>query len=90
MEKLTSIRLQPMINMTDLDTDLWCPTLNFGRKKTGKFRFPIVFKNYKQAEKLYDELDKLKGKTIDEVKAVSDKLYDKYKKYHYKERGQKK
>ncbi len=83
-EKLTSIRLQPMINIKNLDTDLWCPVLSFGRKKSGKFKFPIVFKNYKMAEKLYDELEKLKGKTVDEVKSVSDKLYAKFKKYHYK------
>lgn len=84
-ETLTSIRLQPMINIETLDTELWCPVLSFGKKKSGKFKFPIVFKNYKQAEKLYDELELLKGKTIDEVKAVSDKLYNKFKKFHYKD-----
>lgn len=84
MEKLTSIRLQPMINLKNMDTELWCPTLNFGRKKTGKFRFPIIFKNRKAASQLYTELEKLKGKTIDEVKAASETLYEKFKKYHYK------
>lgn len=83
MEKLTSIRLQPMININQLETELWCPTLNFGRKKNGKFKFPIVFKNYKAAEQLYDELQKLIGKSLDEVKAASEPLYDKFKKYHY-------
>ena len=84
MQKLTSIRLQPMINLETMDTNLWCPTLNFGRKKTDKFRFPIVFKNRKAAGQLYDELEKLKGKSIDEVKAAADVLYEKFKKYHYK------
>lgn len=82
-ETLTSIRLQPMINIKKLDTELWCPVLSFGKKKAGKFKFPIVFKNYNQAEKLYIELEKLIGKTINEVKEQSDKLYVKFKKYHY-------
>jgi len=89
MEKLTSIRLQPMININKPDMDLWCPTLNFGRKKAGKFKFPIVFKSMKPAEKLYDELQKLIGKSLDEVKAASEPLYDKYKKYDYRVGGKK-
>ncbi len=80
-EKLTSIKLQQMININDLDVDLWCPVLRFGRKQ---YKFPIVFKNYKQAEKLYDELEKLKGNTIEQVKEASEKLYTKFKKHHRK------
>ena len=83
-EKLTSIRLQPMMNINKPELDLWCPTLNFGRKKSGRFKFPIVFSNYKQAEKLYDELAKLKGKTLDELKAEANKLDEEFKKYNKK------
>ncbi len=88
-ETLTSIKLQQMINVKTLEIELWGHVLKFGRKKSGEFKFPIVFKNYKQAEKLYDELYKLKGKTIDEVRDLSDKLYDKFKKYHYKNKPSK-
>ncbi len=84
-ETLTSIRLQTMMNTKTLDVELWCPVLSFGRKKAGKFQFPIIFKNYKQAEKLYDELEKFKGMTLSEVRGRSQKLYDKYKQYHYKD-----
>ncbi len=83
-EKLTSVKLQPMININKLNVDLWCPVLRFGRKKAGEFRFPIVFKNHKQAQKLYEELSALKGKSLSEVKKLSNKLYDKFKKFHYK------
>lgn len=84
MEKLTSIRLQMMIDMNHLNTELWCPVLNFGRKKDARFRFPIVFKSMSKAMQLHAELIKLKGKTIDEVSEVSKISYNKYKKYHYK------
>ncbi len=85
MEKrLTSVTLKTMINIKKLDTDLWCPVLKFGKTKDSEFKFPIVFKNYKQAEKLYDELEKFKGKTFEEVKNLSKKLYLKFKKYDYK------
>jgi hypothetical protein len=83
MEKLTSIKLQPMINLKNPEMDLFCPTLNFGRKKTGRFKFPIVFNDEKTASQLYDELKLLIGKSIDEVKAASEPLYEKYKKFHY-------
>ena len=82
-QKLTFIQLKPMINIKNLDTDLWCPILKFGKKKSGEYKFPIVFKNYKKAEKIYDELEKLKGKTIDEVREKADAIYEKYKKYDY-------
>lgn len=83
-QTLSSIQLKQMINIKDLDTELWCPILKFGKKKSGEFKFPIVFKNYKKAEKLYDELEKFKGKTIEEVRKQSDVLYEKYKKFDYK------
>jgi hypothetical protein len=81
---LSSIQLKPMINIKNLDTELWCPILKFGKKKSGEYKFPIVFKNYKKAEKIYDELEKLKGKTIDEVREKSDAIYEKYKQFDYK------
>lgn len=89
MEKLTSIRLQPMMDIDKPELDLLCPTLNFGRKKIGRFKFPIVFKDEKPAIQLYDELKLLIGKSIDEVKAASEPLYEKYKQYDYRVRGEK-
>ena len=84
MQKLTSIRLQPMINRNKPQLDLLCPILNFGRKKTGQFKFPIVFKDEEPASQLHDELKSLIGKSIDEVKSASETLYDKYKKFDYR------
>lgn len=89
MEKLTSIRLQPMMNIDKPELDLLCPTLNFGRKKTGRFKFPIVFKDEKPASQLYDELKLLIGKSIDEVKDASEPLYEKYKMFDYRAGGKK-
>ncbi|OFY87865.1 MAG: hypothetical protein A3F72_03050 [Bacteroidetes bacterium RIFCSPLOWO2_12_FULL_35_15] len=83
-EALRFVHLQPMMTIKKPYIDLYCPVLRFGKKKSGEFKFPIVFKNRKQADKLYDELEKLKGKTIDEVRAAADVLYEKFKKYHYK------
>lgn len=83
MENLSSIRLQEKINLDMPDLELWCPVLKFGKKKSSEYKFPIVFKNRKAAEKLYDELEKLIGKPWDEVKAASEILYPKFKKYHY-------
>lgn len=84
MEKLTSIRLQAMININKPELDLLCPTLNFGRKKIGRFKFPIVFKDKKSAIKLYDELKLLVGKSMREVKDASEPLYEKYKMFDYR------
>ncbi len=81
---LTSIKLQHMINIKDLDSDLWCPVLRFGRTKKGEFKFPLVFKDFNKAEKLYDELIGFKGQSIEAVRAKADKLYTKYKKYDYR------
>ncbi|MEK6880825.1 MAG: hypothetical protein AABY22_14495 [Nanoarchaeota archaeon] len=83
-QKLASVKLQTVIDLKTLNIDLLCPVLSFGRKKSDKFQFPIIFKNYNQAEKLYDELEKLKGKSFDVVRTEGDTLYKKYKKYHYK------
>lgn len=83
-EKLTSVKLQPMINLNKLSMDLWCPVLSFGRKKSRKFNFPIIFKSMKPAGKLYDELVQLKGKGFDEVKQTAEELFDKYKKFDYR------
>jgi hypothetical protein len=82
--KLTSVKLDRMIDMLSLNDLLWCPVLNFGRKKEGRFRFPVIFKSYSKAEKCYDELIALKGKTLEEVKTLSEPIYEKYKKYHIK------
>lgn len=84
MEKLTSIKLQPMMNIEKPDLDLLCPVLSFGRKKSGQFKFPIVFKREKPASDLYDELKLLIGKSLEEVKDASDNLYEKYKKFDYR------
>jgi hypothetical protein len=89
MEKLTSIRLQPMMNIDKPNLDLLCPVLKFGRKKSGEYKFPIVFKDEKPAGQLYDELKSLIGKSLDEVKAASEPLYDKYKNFDYRVRGEK-
>ncbi len=66
------------------ELDLFCPVLNFGRKKTGRYKFPIVFKNEKKAIQLHDELKPLLGKSIDEVKTACNPLYEKYKMFDYR------
>ena len=58
-----------MMNIDKPELDLLCPTLNFSRKKTGRFKFTIVLKTKKQSQ-LYDELKLLIGKSIDEVKCI--------------------
>ena len=58
--------------------------LNFGRKKSDKFSFPIIFRDEKKAFELYDELIKLKGQNIDEVRKSCAILFAKYKKFDYR------
>ena len=84
MEKLTSIRLQPMINIKKIELNLLCPILNFGRKKKDEFKFPIIFKDEKIASQLYDELELLIGKSFDEVRVSAESLYEKYKTFDYR------
>ena len=84
MEKLTSIRLQPMININKPDLELICIVLKFGQKKSGEYKFPIVFKEENPATQLYDELKLLIGKSLDEVKTGSEELYEKYKQFDYR------
>lgn len=84
MKNLKSIRLQPAISLVNLDQKLWIPVLNFGRKKNEKFNFPLVFKDYDKAQELYQELDKLLGKTLAEVQLEAEALYDKFRDFDYR------
>lgn len=81
--KLTSIKLQTMVNLKDLGRDLWCPVLRFGRKKENSFRFPVVFNNYHRAQMAYHELEKFIGMTKEEVEKAAEPIYDKFKQYDY-------
>ncbi len=83
MATLKSIKLQRQINIKQPDLDLWCPVVRFGKSKKSEYRFPIVFNDYSDAKLLYEELNKLIGQPLDEVKKASEILFDKYKKYHY-------
>lgn len=84
MEKLTSIKLQPVMNIKNPELDLLCPVLSFGKKKTDKFKFPIVFKDETKASELYNELEPLIGQSLNEVKQQAVILYQKYKKFDYR------
>lgn len=72
-----------MINIHNPEMELWGVHLNFGKNKSGKFKFPIVFNDFKNAELIYPELNKLIGKPLDEVKNLSEPIYEKFKQYHY-------
>ena len=86
-QRLTSVFIQPKIDLNDLNVDLFGITVCFGKKKSDKFSFGLVFDKEKNAKKLYDELILLKGKTRKEVAKVSESLYDKYKKLSYKRKN---
>lgn len=90
MDKLTSVILQPMINIHKPNLDLLCPVLSFGRRKKDQYKLPVVFKDESHANDLYDELKLLIGKPIDEVRTICDSLYKKYKKFDYRYRTKKK
>ncbi len=53
---LKTLKIQPTIYKSRPSLDLYKIVLSFGSKKTDGYNFPIVFKNIKAAENLYDEL----------------------------------
>jgi hypothetical protein len=81
---LTSLKVQAMIDLISFETEMFTIVLRFGRKKSDTRRFPVIFKNTNKLSKCYDELEKFKGKTLDEVRTLTEPIYDKYKKYHYR------
>lgn len=87
MNKLTSVKLQSMIDLQMPEIELSCPMLRFGRKDSNNYKFPIVFCEETKAVELCDELKLLIGKTLEESKSKLQSLYEKYKQYHYKKRS---
>lgn len=82
--KLTSVKIQTIIDMSKPTKNLWCHVLRFGRLKKDERRFPINFSQRNPACKLHDEFAKLIGKSMTEVEQAGGKLYKKYKKFNYK------
>lgn len=86
-QRLTSVFIQPKIDLRDLNVDLFGITVCFGKKKSDKLNFGLVFDKEKNAKKLYDELIILKGKSRNEVAKISESLYMKYKHLSYKRKA---
>jgi len=86
--KLWRIYIQPLIGKSDL-SNLFCPVLKFGRKRSDELRFPIVFKSEKKCNQICDELEKLIGKSYEEVKIAGDLLFETYKQFDYRVKKQK-
>lgn len=78
---LASVKLQRMIDLKEPEKEYFRPVLNFGRKKSDQFGFPIIFtdKQLKRAEKCLAELMALKGQTVAEVKISAVLIFQKYK-----------
>lgn len=81
--KLTSVRLQMVININIPEYELFVPVLRFGLKKT-ESNFPIVFCDEKPMHEVYDLFEKMKGSSYDEVVNRAKVLFKDYKKYDYR------
>lgn len=83
IKKLTSIRLQPVINIKIPQQELCVPVLRFGRKET-EMRFPVTFCSHNKSIEVYSKLHKFIGKPLNIVITQCDILSEQYKQYDYK------
>jgi hypothetical protein len=83
IEKLTSIRLQQVINIKIPQQELCVPVLRFGRKGT-EMRFPVTFSSEDKSIEVYSKLHEFIGKPINVVLTQCDILSEQYKQYDYK------
>lgn len=82
-KKLTSVKIKEMVNIKELDVELYCIQLNFGRKKEDRFKFPVIFSDKDKAYQVLEIYKSKIGYTLDCIKKETELIYDDFKNFHY-------
>ena len=84
--KLTSVYIANLAILEPEFIELTSPLLRFGRGKKNERRLPVCFalEHADKCHELYEELNTLRGQTLDEIVSYLKTNLDKYKPFIYK------
>ena len=81
---LTSVKMQTVMINHDFENEYFTPILRFGMGKDRKFKIPLYLQDPTKVKECYDEIMKLKGKSIEVVRENHSRIIEMFKDYSWK------